>query len=57
MSENNINLEAKDQPSEATTYGGLLRIARENKELSIDQVSSSAKNFTGSDRRIGVGQL
>ena len=26
MSENNINLEAKDQPSEATTYGGLLRI-------------------------------
>ena len=24
MSENNINLEAKDQPSEATTYGGLL---------------------------------
>ena len=37
MSENNINLEAKDQPSEATTYGGLLRIARENKELSIDQ--------------------
>ena len=43
MSENNINLEAKDQPSEATTYGGLLRIARENKELSIDQVSSQLR--------------
>ena len=43
MSENNINLEAKDQPSEATTYGGLLRIARENKELRIDQVSSQLR--------------
>lgn len=43
MSENNISLEAKDQPSEATTYGGLLRIARENKELSIDQVSSQLR--------------
>lgn len=27
MSENNVNQEAKDQPFEATTYGGLLRIA------------------------------
>lgn len=43
MSENNINLEANDQPSEATTYGGLLRIARENKDLSIDQVSSQLR--------------
>ena len=43
MSENNISLEAKDQPFEATTYGGLLRIARENKELSIDQVSSKLR--------------
>lgn len=43
MSENNISLEAKDQPFEATTYGGLLRIARENKELSIDQVSSQLR--------------
>ena len=32
MSENNINLEAKDQPSEATTYGGFMLIARENKK-------------------------
>ena len=45
MSENNISLEAKDQPFEATTYGGLLRIARENKELSIDQVSSQLGIF------------
>ena len=43
MSENNVNQEAKDQPFEATTYGGLLRIARENKELSIDQVSSQLR--------------
>ena len=43
MSENNVNQEAKGQPFEATTYGGLLRIARENKELSIDQVSSQLR--------------
>ena len=30
MSENNINLEAKDQPSEATTYGGLLLVKIKN---------------------------
>ena len=43
MSENSVNQEAKGQPFEATTYGGLLRIARENKELSIDQVSSQLR--------------
>ena len=28
MSENNINLEAKDQPSEATTYGGCVLLVK-----------------------------
>lgn len=43
MSENNMNQELHDQPPEATTFGGLLRIARENKDLSIDQVSSQLR--------------
>lgn len=32
-----------ESPMEATTYGGVLRIARENKDLSIDQVSSQLR--------------
>lgn len=43
MPDTNIQQGPSESPMEATTYGGVLRIARENKDLSIDQVSSQLR--------------
>ena len=47
INQNQENAVGSDLPPDATTYGGVLRIAREGKDLTVDQVASQLRISPG----------